>query len=330
MTKKSFGICGLKGLLKPSPTLPPTKVGAGLSGCHLATDRNTGRRFIEQFEQGVSEARAAQEQSDSLQPPAGVNLVFRSEPDFELAVKSLEAANLGIELLNVKVEEGATLATVFIPYGRVGYFTRKFQKYLEENVTGSTKPKNQKLVESITEIRRAVLESFWTEAEEPLPNPGKRVWWEVWLRVGRSPEAALNTFRTEAANAQLDIGPRELRFPDRVVVIAVGTREQLSSSIELLDLVAELRCEGVPNHLYHNAAPRAGRMGDGGAGSDSGSISKRERRLRTRHGGERRATAPRPCPVGRTRVNVFPGFASDRPRGARDRNGWLGPLWQPC
>ncbi|HJZ57165.1 MAG TPA: S8 family peptidase [Gemmataceae bacterium] len=156
-------------------------------------------------------------------------------------MKSLEASNRGIELLNVRQERGATLATVFIPYGRVNYFTSKFEQYLTEHVRGGSQPKNQKLVESISEIRRAVLESFWTDATEVLPRPGQAIWWEVWLRTPSASEVGSNIFRSEANRIGLSVGPRQISFPDRTVLIAFGTREQLAESVELLDVVAELR-----------------------------------------------------------------------------------------
>ncbi|HEV3260125.1 MAG TPA: hypothetical protein VG013_24925, partial [Gemmataceae bacterium] len=154
-----------------------------------------GAALLEQMQQSAADARANQERAPQIHPPSGVNLVFRSEPGFDLAVKSLEAAREGIELVNVREEQGSTLATVFIPYGRLTYFSRKFERYLRHE-TQQGRPQNQRLVESISEVRRAVLDSFWTEVGESLPAEGRAIWWEVWLRARANPEVAINTFRT--------------------------------------------------------------------------------------------------------------------------------------
>src|SRR5262249_43963745 len=232
----------LQGIATTEPYTSPNRGGAGQFRMPPRDRQAHGTGLIQQFEAAHLAAQTAQQTSvGQTHPPSGVILDFRSDPNFELQVKSLEASNRGIELLNVRQERGATLATVFIPYGRVNYFTSKLEQYLTEHVRGGSQPKNQKLVESISEIRRAVLESFWTDATEVLPRPGQAIWWEVWLRTPSASEVGSNIFRSEANRIGLSVGPRQISFPDRTVLIAFGTREQLAESVELLDVVAELR-----------------------------------------------------------------------------------------
>src|SRR5262249_14347173 len=101
-------------------------------------------------------------------------------------------------------------------------------------------PKNQRLVDSISEISKAVLDALWTD-EVSLPRAGEPISWEVWLRTGADRETLLETFAQYAQKLGLDLEDGHLSFPDRTVVIARGTRGQISRSADLLNCVAELR-----------------------------------------------------------------------------------------
>jgi hypothetical protein len=77
----------------------------------------------------------------------GAYIDFVSEPGFGLMLKSLEARQIGIRLLNVRKERVAhgeqTFAAVYVPHNHRGYFLRKIDAYAaEETPTG--KPKNKK------------------------------------------------------------------------------------------------------------------------------------------------------------------------------------------
>lgn len=172
--------------------------------------------------------------------PRAVTLEFRSEPGFELMVKSLEMENVGIQLLGVKTVDDVTVATVYVPDGCLAMFEKRIADYLDPaKKTPNGNPVNQPLIDSIAGIRRARLESFWTDAPEVYPAPGERAWWEVWLR-GRA-LSLLEEFKRYAAAAGVDLGPASIEFPDRRVLLAVATPEQMSTSPMLLDCVAELR-----------------------------------------------------------------------------------------
>jgi len=59
----------------------------------------------------------------------GMYLEFQSEPEFELALKSLESTSQGIELTSVRQRGEVMLATVYIPEGKLVYFTKKLEAY---------------------------------------------------------------------------------------------------------------------------------------------------------------------------------------------------------
>ncbi len=171
----------------------------------------------------------------------GIYVEFASEPGFQLVFQSLEAISSGVRLLNVPRGEVSgeeeTLATVFIPNEKRSLLLSKFERYATEQ-TRSGKPKNAKLIESISDIRLAVVKSFWTDDPSRIPGVDPE-WIELWIRVD-SADAVPD------ANALLDelsIEHREesLEFPERVVRLVRASQAQLASLIERADWVAELR-----------------------------------------------------------------------------------------
>lgn len=172
--------------------------------------------------------------------PPGMTLEFSSEPGFDLIVKSLEAERAGIQLLGVKNVGDVTVATVYVPDGQLSFFEKRVADYLDTSKQTKTgQPQHRPLIDSVAAVRRARLESFWTDDPAVYPAPGERAWWEVWLR-GRE-ETLHGEFRAFAEAAGLSLSSSSIVFPDRRVVLAVGTPEQLSASPFVLDCIAELR-----------------------------------------------------------------------------------------
>ena len=171
----------------------------------------------------------------------GLYLEFESDPGFELMLKSLDRARDGIELMAVRERGDIMLATVFVAEGRLQKLERLIGAYRNEDDARYGQPKNRKLVESISEIRMAVLESFWTDDDALLPASGTPIWWEVWLRVGTARDEIDSAFVEHAGVAGIRLQEWRIRFADRTVLLAFATPEQMSQSVELLDCVAELR-----------------------------------------------------------------------------------------
>lgn len=172
----------------------------------------------------------------------GAYIVFASEPGFDLVIQSLEARRSGIRLLNVhKIGDPPneqTLATVYVPHGRRGHFVKKITAYAAE-MTKSGEPKNKRLVNSIADIRAAVLESFWQDNRDLLPGDTPEPV-EVWL--SSDDDAVIAAF--DSLLQQLRVTPIEgvLRFPERTVQVVSASRSQLHCIIENSDDIAELRC----------------------------------------------------------------------------------------
>lgn len=179
-----------------------------------------------------------------VEAPKGFYLEFESPPGFDLKFESLEDARSGLELMFVRRVGKRQLATVYVPEGKITFFIKRIEEYLTKNTKPSQaapegNPKNRLLVESIAEIRVAVAESFWTDDVSALPERDAVVWWEVWLR-GEG-DSALQRFRAYAKAMKLEVSERHLSFPDRTVVLARSSLEQIAGSLEFLDTLAELR-----------------------------------------------------------------------------------------
>ena len=102
-------------------------------------------------------------------------------------------------------------------------------------------PRHNDLVASTSQIRLAALESFWQDAGEFPTETDQSFWWEVWLREATNPHDVVELFRQRAQTAGVLVFNRELRFPDRRVVLARATVTQLLAIENLFDILAELR-----------------------------------------------------------------------------------------
>ncbi|MBI3723849.1 S8 family peptidase [bacterium] len=169
-------------------------------------------------------------------------LEFASDPQTQLLVKGLENRTRGIELLAVRERDGAERAVVYVPDDAISHFNEVLNRYLTEE-TKKGHPQNEPLVNSIREIRLAVLESFWTDDPAELPRDERPVWWEVWLRreTVDEPPPEFVRFDREAGALGVRIRGRWIPFPDRIVTLARGSLSQLASCAELLGSVSELR-----------------------------------------------------------------------------------------
>lgn len=176
----------------------------------------------------------------------GVYLEFSSEPGFDLVLKSLEALSSDIRLLNVKREETegtvTTRATVFVPQAKSGHFLRKVVAYATEDnrpkADGTTTPKHADLINSIGDIRAALVESFWMDARDRLPGDTPE-WVEVWL--SSEDLGVIESFTALCRTKNIRLGEGRLTFPERTVMLVLANRAQVGELIEHSDHIAEFR-----------------------------------------------------------------------------------------
>lgn len=207
-----------------------------------------------------AEARAEDQRNYGIDAGTGIYLAFTSEPNFDLKLESLDLAKSGIELCNVKtLPDNSMQATVFVPDGQLDIFLKRIEAYQNENTTprrpgGATRPKNQDLVESISDIKLAALEALWTEERIPFPLGDEPRVWEVWLRRDRGIDH-LTRLRQFGPNFGLAVGEEVITFVDRVVLLVAATANQLSESIDILGMIAEVRAPKNTAAFYAAMSP---------------------------------------------------------------------------
>ncbi|NVK74449.1 MAG: S8 family peptidase [Oceanospirillaceae bacterium] len=197
----------------------------------------------------------------SLEMEVGIQVEFESFPAIEMAIESLSHSSKKIDLLNVKTvydgDDKVTIATVFIPEGQLVYFEKKLQDY------SSNKPRdNQKLIDSIQSIRRAVFSAIWSDGKDLLPeDKDASIWWEIWLSTpnrNKPKKAGVNNFSKEivsdftkiANQLEIKVSPHKLLFPEHTVLQVSASQNQLSSSSLLLNRVAEIRAPKVTAEFF--------------------------------------------------------------------------------
>ena len=229
------------------------------------TRQNTGRNVEEKTvrdrpahaalieERLVAAWRDAEEsrQAVSTTTSSGVYLEFEIDLNSECPISTLDPRNRGVELRNIRVEgeaeESRQFATVFVPDEQRGYFAKLVADYATKD-TQKGNPSNQRFVESIDDIRSALLKSFWTNISNEIPGDDPQ-WVEIWLQ-DPTPDLALDgdspvvsEFRALLPQLQIEEQAERavLRFPERAVVLVRANREQLSKIAVASDTLAEIR-----------------------------------------------------------------------------------------
>lgn len=206
------------------------------------------RRLLRQLAQlRRDEARINRGREDHGRPLAsGMKVAIEIKPAGSLDFgKKLEWKRDGIEVLSVNMIDGADVAVVRVPPGKLAAFERRVQEYRTEDgrpdKNGSRKPKHAALINVITAFELASFDVLWTDGDPP-PEPEVESWFQVWLR--RSPEGPAAThaaFEEETQGLAIVVEPGYVTFPGRVVVAVQATRRVLADSLQLLDMVAEIR-----------------------------------------------------------------------------------------
>ena len=200
------------------------------------------QRQINELREEADSVREVQRDA-GIEDGLGLQVEFESFPDVELAFESLARERSGIELLNVRHEENRTLATVFVPDGKLNHFERLIRDYLAERKDSIGRARdNRRLIDAIRQIRAASLRALWTDAPEAFPSAEEGpLWWEVWLPVVRDRNATTSTFFGRAAAQGMRIAPGNVAFPERTVLLMYASVDQMQRSMVTLNSIAELR-----------------------------------------------------------------------------------------
>lgn len=105
--------------------------------------------------------------------------------------------------------------------------------------TTGQQPQHKGKVESIEAIRRARLETLWTDLGAPVPaDPQLKMWWALWCHRDQVAEVVEICARLEARVAAED---RRLIFPEVIVLPVLATRVTIELMMFATGGIAELR-----------------------------------------------------------------------------------------
>jgi hypothetical protein len=222
-------------------------------------DRNNhGNRLLIQLERMATEIERLRQLRAASGTPEhqGVAIALEISPPGTLDPgKQLEWKRDGIEVLSVVDAPNAEIINVYVPPGKLGAFERRVREYLtKENAPRKEgqepQPKNARLINAISSIRRAAFAELWTDKDAP-PDREQAMVFQIWLRLGtEAPNQTYTAFKEAAQRLEVVVEPGYLTFPGRVVVAARSTRAALEQAIDLLDFVAEIRKTSLPAEFF--------------------------------------------------------------------------------
>ncbi|MFT6808036.1 MAG: subtilisin family serine protease [Saprospiraceae bacterium] len=186
-----------------------------------------------------TEIEGNRQSMEAVQSKDGIYLQFSGQTGHDLATRSLENLPKKIRLLNVKTTDGTVSATVYVPLNSAGFYLTRLDEYAQQESPNGN-PKNQKVIESIEDVKEAIIESFWQDSIEAMPAHDSE-WIECWLRVDDQIQDEIITFRNTASAFNIDVAKGQIIFPERVVVSIKANREQLTNLIYASNQIAEFR-----------------------------------------------------------------------------------------
>ena len=179
------------------------------------------------------------EAPEPITDDTGIYVEIVSFPDSELPLDKLD--NRDFKLRSCRNVGDREVATVFIPELRRLAFQKKVARYLTKNGKGG-RPANQALVDSISEIKLANLQSFWTDDPERFPKSAQQpVWWELWLKRRPNDPYTGEIAQQLAQRLNANLGNTSLSFFDSFVILIKASADQLQSAPELIANLEELR-----------------------------------------------------------------------------------------
>ena len=221
---------------------------SGGGGNTLIPSRNRQNHF-NSLSKNLEDVKKRQEEikgeasNYELEAPLGLQIEFENFEGVELAVESLANEQQKIELLSVVTRGNKTTATIFVPIDKLSFIESKLQAYINEkkNKNGDSID-HQKLIDAIQSFRTAAFEALWTDTLDKLPDDFEQdIWWEVWLPVRGNRNSVLHDFTHIATELGIEIAQGILKFPERSIILAKGTRQQFSENSLLLNNISEIR-----------------------------------------------------------------------------------------
>ena len=202
-----------------------------------------GRRLLGQLgalNDSIADLEKARQEL-GLPERRGMSISLEFKPRGAYDYTGVEWKREGIELLTVHAHEDHDIVVLHVPDGKLSAFVRRVSEYISQNNRAGTAPKNASLVNAIENIRRTAFSELWSDSATP-PEDRQPHWFQIWLRhTSGKIDDVVTSFIEHAKKVGIDVEPGYVRFPGRLVVAACGTRAALEQTVELLDMVAEIR-----------------------------------------------------------------------------------------
>ncbi|WP_210151373.1 S8 family peptidase [Chryseobacterium scophthalmum] len=190
------------------------------------------------------------------------SVTFHDQQDHAFVTEEINKLENNIHLKTIKDanKKGIvqTKATISLPVGQEDYFIAESQRlFPESKVTIS--PHNADLVNSIEDVGQALLESFWMDNIELIPD-GYSKWCEVWLNINTKQNLErqqIEQFLSILGNIGIEAkyhanGLEIIIFPERAVLLIKANQSQLVELILQSDLLAEFRAGQEPAGFWVN------------------------------------------------------------------------------
>lgn len=217
---------------------PYMGVGSGGGGSAVRIREEHGRRLQNELTTALALADEVRPSDDRLDAPSGVYLEVELRPGTKPDALDRKRAHVRSGAAKTQ-DNGYRTIALFVPDHARPILDRILSDYLNGPLGKSRKPPHSDKVEAVEAIRRARLETLWTDAKGTLPGDAHaQLWWGLWCRPEHEAEVETACQRLNLRVAGRD---RRLRFPEIVVLPAFGSRVAIELLLFSTGLIAELR-----------------------------------------------------------------------------------------
>ena len=185
----------------------------------------------------------------------GIYVEIISFPGVQLQLDKLDNSSFHLHSC-VDSTEGRESAVVFIPESRRTVFLRKLNEFLDPSKDSKTgRPRNHALINSISEIRLADLQAFWTDDPAKFPtNIDQMIWWELWLKK-RDREDPLEIGLQLVDRLGITLGNTSQYYYDSAVILVRASVRHLEKAPELISSLEELRLASESPGVFVRSSP---------------------------------------------------------------------------
>lgn len=182
-------------------------------------------------------------------------ITFDSFEGYEIAVDSL--TTFGITLSNIQEvpslnnkESVLQKVTVSIPKKSLSKFETKISEYLTQETTKG-KPKNEKLIQSISDLKSSSLKDLWNDDFALYPeNYDEKYWFEIWLRNNDK-----DLFLSLTQKYTIKTNNQCLTFPEQSILLINCSINQLSEHFELQSYIANFSLSKSTTFFFDELPP---------------------------------------------------------------------------